>query len=122
MGMNLSRVKAATDTVEVTWGNEQVVVTYHPAAITPEVLERVQDAATDENLSVVSAMLEPLLAGWELYADDDAEAAGVQLPTNAETIRQVPLPFLMAVMEQTQEAMRPPAQRPSAGGSARRAS
>lgn len=122
MGMNLSRVKAATDTVEVTWGTQQVLVTYHPAAITPEVLERVQDAAKDENLSVVSAMLEPLLAGWELYADDAAEAAGEQLPTNAETIRTVPLPFLMAVMEQTQEAMRPPAQRPSAGGSQRRAS
>lgn len=122
MGMNLSRVKAETDTVEVAWRAERVTVTYHPSSITPEVLERVQDAAKDENLSVVSAMLEPLLAGWELYADDAAEAAGETLPTDAATIRTIPLPFLMAVMEQTQEAMRPPAQRPSAGSSPRKAS
>ena len=122
MGMNLSKVMAATDTVEVTWGAETVAVDYHPAAMTPEVLERVQTDASADDMSVMGTMLEPILAGWELYADDDAEAAGTRLPADADTIRRLPIGFLMAVMAATQEAMRPPESKPSAGGSARRAS
>lgn len=111
MGMKLSEVKAKVKNATVVWEDETVDVGYHPAAMTPAVLEEVQEAARAENLSVIGSLLEPVLAWWDVLDDD-----GNRLPTDAATIREIPVPFLMAVLEQVQDAMRPPERGTSSDG------
>lgn len=111
MSMKLTEVKAKVKQATVVWDDETVDVGYHPAALTPAVLEEVQDAAREENLSVIGTLLEPVLAWWDVLDDD-----GARMPTDAETIRQIPVPFLMAVLEQVQAAMRPPEAKTSGDG------
>jgi hypothetical protein len=106
MGMKLSAVKGKIKTAQITWEDETVEVGYHPAAMTPELLERVDASGKAESLAVLGVLLEPLLAYWDVLDDDDK-----RLPTDAATIATIPLPFLMAVMDQVQESMRPPADR-----------
>lgn len=103
MGMKLREVKAKIKTVQVTWEDETVEVGFHPAAMTPDLLEKVNESAEAGDLSVLGVLLEPVLAYWDVLDDEDK-----RLPTDSETIRSIPLSFLMAVMDQTQEAMRPP--------------
>jgi len=103
MGMKLSTIRAKIDTTTVIWGDETVDVGYHPAAVTPAMLEDVQAAAKAEDMNVVGAMLEPVLAWWDVLDDDDQ-----RMPTDAATIRVMPMAFLTAVMERVQEAMSPP--------------
>jgi hypothetical protein len=103
MAMTLSKVQDKVTTTTVLWDDESVDVGYHPAAITPALLEQVQAAAGAENLDVVGALLEPVLAWWDVLTDD-----GERYPTDAETIKIMPLAFTMAVLTQVQEAMRPP--------------
>lgn len=106
MAMKLSEVKAKVKTCTVTWDDEEVEVGYHPAAMTPEILEAVQEHAKEDNLRVIGTMLEPVLAWWDVLDDD-----GERMPTDAETIRTIPLPFLMKVLDDVQGDMRPPAKR-----------
>lgn len=106
--MRLSDVKAfvATTTVEyaVAPGHvEKCEVGYHPAEVTPALLERVQAAADEGNLDVVGVLLEPVLEWWDVLDDDDH-----RMPTDAATIKVLPLGFLMEVMTSVQEAVRPP--------------
>lgn len=104
MGMKLSVVKGKIKTTQIHWEDETVEVGFHPAAMTPELLERVSSSAEGQNLAVLGVLLEPVLAYWDVLDDE-----GKRLPTNAETIATIPLSFLMAVMDQVQETMRPPA-------------
>lgn len=106
MGMKLSEVKARVRTTIVVWEDEKVDVGYRPAAITPEVLEQVNDAAQSGDLSVMGTMLEPVLDWWDVLDDE-----GERIPPTASFIRTMPIAFLMAVLEQVQEAMRPPEKR-----------
>ena len=103
MAMKLSEVKARVKSTTVTWEDEQVEVGYRPAAITPEVLEGVQEAAQAGDMSVMGAMLEPILDWWDVLDDN-----GERVPPTAQFIRTCPVSFLMAVLEQVQESMRPP--------------
>jgi len=103
MAMTLSTVKAKVAVVTVTWTDETVDVGYLPAAITPALLEEVTEAGKADNMDVIGTMLEPVLAWWDVLDDD-----GKRLPTDAATIRLMPVDFLNKVMEATQESMRPP--------------
>lgn len=103
MGMKLSAVKGKIKVTQVDWEDETVEVGYHPAAMTPELLERVNDSAESGNLAVLGVLLEPVLAYWDVLDDEDK-----RLPTTAEIIATIPLSFTLAVMAQVQEAMRPP--------------
>lgn len=104
MGMKLSEVKARVATTTITWGDETVDVGYRPAALTPALIEEVQAAAKAENLDVLGTMLEPLLAWWDVLDDEEN-----RLPTDAATIKTMPVAFLTEVMSTVQGAMRPPA-------------
>lgn len=103
MAMTLSKVQAKEGTTTVLWEDETVDVGYHPAAVTPAMLEQVQEAAKSTNLDVIGLMMEPMLAWWDVLDDD-----GQRLPVTAEVIREIPLAFTMAVLKQVQTAMQPP--------------
>lgn len=111
MAMKLSEVKAKSKVTTVVFLDETVDVSYHPAAMTPRILEDVmalaKSAETDaEDMGMVGAMLEPVLEWWDVLDDD-----GKRIPPSRENIRDMPLPFLVAVLEKVQEDMRPPASR-----------
>lgn len=103
MGMTLSKVKGKVATTEVAWDGETVEIGYKPNEITPALLETVQEAAAEGKIKVVADLLEPVLDWWDVLDDD-----GARLPTDAATIQQMPLAFLMEVLNATQEQMRPP--------------
>lgn len=105
MAMRLSQVRAKISTATVEWEDETVDVGFFPAVMSPALLEQVQAAAKAENLDVVSVMLEPLLAWWDVLDDQDE-----RLPTDPETIKTMPLAFLLRVLSAIQVAMRPPTQ------------
>lgn len=102
MGMSLSKVREKTATCTVLWEGETVDVGYRPAAVTPALLNSVQEAAKEANIDVIALMMEPMLAWWDVLDDD-----GQRLPTTADVINQMPLSFTMAVLTATQEAMSP---------------
>ena len=106
MAMTLSKIKDKVNTATILWDEETVDVGYHPAAFTIEIAEIVATAAAENDLGVISALLEPILGWWDVLDDD-----GQRLPTDAATIRLMPLGFLMEVMGTVQESMRPPAER-----------
>ena len=107
MSMKLSEVRAKVKVVTVNWADETVDVGFHPAAVTPELVDKVQQqAATIEGGgagATIGGMLEPMLDWWDVLDDD-----GQRIPTDAETIAALPIAFLMAVLETVQEDMRPP--------------
>lgn len=102
MGMTLSKVQAKERTVTVLWDGETVDVGYHPAAVTPALLDSVQAAAEANDLAVIGMMMEPMLAWWDVLDDD-----GQRLPTDAPTIRIIPLAFTLEVLKAVQAAMQP---------------
>lgn len=111
MGMNLSTVAAKTATVTVEWEDETVEVHYHPAAMTPALMDRVTEAAKRDSMDTVGILLEPVLSSWDVYEDDAAQERGERVATDAERIATIPLAFSMKVLNTIAEAMRPPAGR-----------
>lgn len=109
MAMKLSEVKAMTKVVTVEFMGGTVDVSYRPAAMTPAILEEVlamaKTAETEaEDMSMIGSMLEPVLDWWDMLDDK-----GKRIGTTTEDIRQMPLPFLVKVLSDVQEDMRPPA-------------
>lgn len=102
MGMTLSKVQAKERTVTVLWDDETVDVGYHPAAVTPALLDSVQEAAKANDIAVIGMMMEPMLSWWDVLDDE-----GQRLPTDAATIRIIPLAFTMAVLTAVQGDMAP---------------
>ena len=101
--MRLSALKARTRTVQVPIPpqnddepEEYIEVTYKPGELTLEVSDRLQEQIAinaDDNEAVLKAMLLPLLETWDI---EDEE--GNQIPVNEETLRTIPLQFLMGVI------------------------
>lgn len=104
MAMKLSEVKAKSKTATVEWDDEQVEVCYLPNQFTPEVLEAVTAAESENNLRIIGVMLEPILSWWDVLDDKDK-----RIPTTAENIATMPLAFLMKVLDDLQADMNPPA-------------
>lgn len=103
MAVRLSEMKAREKAAQVTWDDEIVDFGYFPNAFTMQVAEDVQIAAERNDLSTVSAMLDPIVSWWDVLDDD-----GKRLPSDAETMKQFPLTFLMKIMEAVGEGQRPP--------------
>lgn len=103
MAMTLSKVKAKEAEASVLWDGETVDLGYKPGEVTPSLLEAVQTAAQAGDLEVIGTLLEPVLAWWDVLDDD-----GKRLPTDRDTIKIMPLGFLLEVLDKVQEAMRPP--------------
>lgn len=103
MGVKLSDMKAREKAAQVTWDDEIVDFGYYPNAFSLDVAEAVGEAAAKNDLSVVAAMLDPIIAWWDVLDDD-----GQRIPATAENMGQFPLSFLMAIMEQIGADQRPP--------------
>ena len=103
MAMTLSKIKDKISVTTIAWDDETVDVGFHPAAFTIEIAETVSEAAGENDLTVISALLEPILSWWDVLDDD-----GQRLPTDSVTIKTMPIGFLMEVMSGVQGAMRPP--------------
>lgn len=106
MAMTLSKVQDKTSTVDVHWDDETVEIGYRASRLTPALLNEAQAAGEAGNLDQVGVILEPLLAWWDVLDDD-----GKRLPTDAATIASMPFTFLLVVMDNITEAMRPPARK-----------
>ena len=109
MAMKLSEVKAITKTTTVEFLGGTVDVGYHPAAMTPAILEEVmalaKTAESDaEDMALVGSMLEPVLDWWDMLDD-----LGERIPTDKDHIKDMPLAFLIKVLDDVQTDMRPPA-------------
>jgi hypothetical protein len=103
MAVKITDMMGRTKTIQVEWDGETVDVSYFHNVVTPEHLENVAQAADKEDLSVLGVMLEPVLDWWDILQDD-----GTRLPTDADTIRRVPMSFLNALNKAIEEAQNPP--------------
>lgn len=102
-GVRLSSKMAETKVVTVTWGDDDVDVSYHPNVVTPDLLEKVDQAAQEDNLDVLGVLLEPVLEWWDILDDQDK-----RIPTDRATIREVPMPFLVLVQSAIESDQNPP--------------
>lgn len=102
MGMRLSAIKAKTRTATVEFLDEKIDVSYFPAVVTPDLMDQVQKAADDDDLGVVGMLLSEVIDWWDVLDDNDK-----RLPPTPENIGAMPIPFLMAVMNEVQEDQRP---------------
>lgn len=105
MPMNLKAVRGKIKMTKIKWDDEEVEVGYYPAAMTPNLIDQVVQAGKDDNLDVISIQLEPLLAWWDVVEEE----GGPRIKTDRATIKTLPIPFLLAVVNGIQAAMRPPA-------------
>ena len=106
MAVSLTKMRNTTKSAQVTWEEDVVDFGYHPAAFTTELVEEVTSEAEGNNLHGVAKMMEPILDWWDVLDDD-----GNRLPTDLATLRAMPLPFLMRLVDAIGGDMRPPASR-----------
>lgn len=102
-GVRLAEKMAETRTITITWGVDDVDVCYHPNAVTPDLLEKVDKAADQDNLDVLGVLLEPVLEWWDILDEKDR-----RIPTDAATIKTVPMPFLTLVQRGIEDDQNPP--------------
>jgi hypothetical protein len=110
MAVALDSMKSRTKIITVNWDGEAVDVSYFPNIVTPDLLEQVDEAARRDNLDVVGVMLEPVLDWWDILEHE----GGPRLPTDAATIKRVPMSFLNKLQDAIQEDQNPPASSSSA--------
>jgi len=88
---------------------EKIWVDYRPGNLTLDVSEKIRKASLDSENEAIFVLLENLLAGWDLEADD-----GKPLGVKAKDIKLVPLSFLADIMVKIEEDGRPNPQRDEA--------
>ena len=111
--MKVSALKARVRKVDVvipateTDPEECVWIMYKPGEFTIEIAEKVNElVAEGKDNEVISEMLLPVLDAWDL---EDEE--GNQLPVTLETMKTIPLHFLMACITTITEDARPDPQK-----------
>lgn len=102
MGVRLSAMKARVQETHLVWDDERVDFAYKPNEFTMELADAIATEAENENLSMVSAMLAPIVVWWDVLDDDDE-----RIPPSAENMRQFPLNFLLAIMKAITEDQKP---------------
>jgi hypothetical protein len=112
VAVKLSEKRTETAVFTVKWGEDDVDVCYRVNAVTPALLEEVDKSAQEDNLDVMGALLEPILEWWDVLDDD-----GHRIPTDAATVKILPMRFLTLVQKGLEDHQRPPADRDSADGS-----
>lgn len=103
MAVKLADKIAETKTVTVTWGEDDVDVSYFPNAVTAKLLSDIDQAADAEDLTVIGVALEPILDWWDVLDDK-----GKRIPTDRDTIASLPLAWIIAVQSALEEAQNPP--------------
>lgn len=94
MGVRLSAMKAKITESFLEWDGERVDFAYKPNEFTMELADQIAAEAEKENLSMVAAMLAPIVVWWDVLDDDDQ-----RITPNAENMRRFPLNFLLKIME-----------------------
>jgi hypothetical protein len=113
MALKRSSMAEKVRTITVVWEDESVDVGIYPGRYTPaliqEVTARAEAAgaeAESDQVEAIAAMVEPLLAWWDVLDDE-----GERLPATAEVIATLPITFTMLVVQEAGAAIRPPANR-----------
>jgi len=100
----LDKMMGRTKKIIVHWDGEEVEVSYFTNVVTPAMLEKVEEAAQQDNLDVLGVMLEPVLDYWDILETE----GGRRLDTDAETIKTIPMSFLTALQKAIEEDQNPP--------------
>ncbi len=93
----------------VPFGGEMLNMVYKPGVLTPQFESDVRKAASDDDSDFLSGKLSPLLDSWDLFDD-----AGVAVPTDVPSLRQLPIAILSGCLLAIAEDFRP---NPKASGS-----
>lgn len=103
--MRLSEMRAKVKQATIDYDGETVDFGYKPGEITLDLMDSVQEKADSGDKTSVALLLEPMLDWWDVLDESDE-----RLPTDAATIRQMPMAFLTALMQKmTGEIANPPA-------------
>lgn len=104
----LSALFDANETAEfdLEWMGEQVRITYSPALVSPDVVDKMGEL-NESNPDLTQgeawmALLCPALRDWDLEDDD-----GQVVPIEPDVLGSLPTPFLRAILVGMQEAVRP---------------
>ncbi len=100
MAITRSNRRNLREQVTVTIGGESMDVWYRPAAVTPEVIGKLEHAEQDHE--AIYSVIADVVAEWD-YLDDH----GSRIPTTLENVRQVDIPLLSAVLNAVVEHMNP---------------
>jgi hypothetical protein len=103
MSVKLADKLAETKTMTLRWGDDDVDVSYYVNAVTPELLERVDAAAAQDDMSVLGVVLEPILEWWDVL-----DGKGKRLPTTAAQIAKMPMRWINLVQDGLQVDQNPP--------------
>lgn len=103
MAVNLADKRTESKVITVMWGDDPVEVSYFPNAVTPNLLDEVEAAAKQDDLSVIGTLLEPVLDWWDVLDDK-----GKRIPTDKATISGLPLRWLTLVQKALEDDQRPP--------------
>lgn len=106
MAISFTQMKAKTKDSQIEWENEKVDFAYHPAAFSVEVAQRVQERAQEGDLNGVAVVMVELLDWWDVLDEN-----GERLAPDEALVRQMPLGFLMALLNAVGADMTPPAPR-----------
>lgn len=103
MPITFAQLKANLRTINVTYYDDNISITYRPSELTPrgnaEIQERI-DAGDGEN--VVVETLCRTIVNWDIMESDD-----VMMPITVENLSRMPGPLLLAISEAIGEDGRP---------------
>lgn len=85
--------------ITVLFGGETVNVTFDRNAMTQRWMKQLQQGIKNEDVETAAKSLADLITDWDITNDD-----GTPLPTTADTLAGLPLPFLHAIDEAIGEA------------------
>lgn len=112
--MRLSEIYSQVKTITVPVGTGTLQVTYRPQAITPEMVDRMNDTRGATPGEAIATCVVDLVSSWDLTSDD-----GKPYPITLESVRQLPIAFLAEITKAVTADITPNAQRrnSSNGGS-----
>lgn len=115
MSITRKTITEKVRTITVEWEGETLDVGIYPGRYTPELMSEVMGMVKDAEgsseqaqLDTVGQMVQPLLAWWDLYDDEQAEQEGRRMPVNAATIATIPLSLTQAILVKASQSVRPP--------------
>lgn len=103
--MRLSEIFSTSKTVEVTIGDGKLAVTYRPDAVTPELVDRMNNTGSAPGEAIATSVVE-LVESWDLTDND-----GQPYPLTVEAVRKLPVSFLSSVTNAITDDINPNARK-----------
>lgn len=103
MPISLAQIKGNIRTINVTYFNDNLAVTYRPSELTPQNQSAINDRieAGDAKNILIETLCQ-VMVSWDVV-----DEAGVMLPITPETLAGAPGPLLLAISEAIGEDARP---------------